>query len=74
MGFMQVILASDSKMPMKNITSPGEDNLEKRPVTSDVKASVRNFSNCRFEYTMRQGNSLAHALVEEAIRRLEDCF
>ncbi|MBA0840762.1 hypothetical protein Goarm_003312, partial [Gossypium armourianum] len=65
MGFKQVILESDSKMTIKNITSPGEDYSEKRPVTWDVKAWARNFSDCCFEYTVRQGNSVAHALVEE---------
>ncbi|MFQ6645194.1 hypothetical protein Gotur_020014 [Gossypium turneri] len=55
-------------------SAAGEDYSEKRPVTWDVKAWARNFSDCYFEYTVRQGNSVAHALVEEGIRRLEDYF
>ncbi|MBA0779447.1 hypothetical protein Gotri_003697 [Gossypium trilobum] len=44
--------------------------------TSEIgcKGMGKNFFGCRFEYTVRQGNSIAHALVEEGMRRLDDYF
>ncbi|PPD77597.1 hypothetical protein GOBAR_DD25480 [Gossypium barbadense] len=35
---------------------------------------LRSFSGYCFEFTVHQGNSVAHALVEEGMRGLEDCF
>ncbi|MBA0775911.1 hypothetical protein Gotri_010996 [Gossypium trilobum] len=40
----------------------------------DVKVWAGSFSGYCFEFTVRQGNSVAHALAEEGMRRLEDCF
>ncbi|MBA0877753.1 hypothetical protein Goshw_026330 [Gossypium schwendimanii] len=74
MGFSHVILESDSKLTIKNLTFPGGDYSETRSVTFDVKVWARSFSGCRFEFTARQGNSVTHALAEEGMRRLEDCF
>lgn len=74
MGFTQVILEGDSKHTIKNLTSPGGDYSETRQVTQDVKVWVGSFSGYCFEFTVHQGNSVAHALVEEGMRGLEDCF
>ncbi|MBA0785822.1 hypothetical protein Gotri_026317 [Gossypium trilobum] len=74
MGFMQVIIESSSKITKKNITFQEEDYSETRLVTWDVRAWERNFSNFRFEYNAHEGNSVAYALVEEGMKRLEDRF
>ncbi|MBA0590803.1 hypothetical protein Gorai_019495 [Gossypium raimondii] len=74
MGFMQVIMESNSKITIKNIAFQEEDYSETRLVTWDVRALERNFSNFRFEYNAHEGNSVAYVLVEEGMKRLEDRF
>ncbi|MBA0743134.1 hypothetical protein Gogos_005852, partial [Gossypium gossypioides] len=65
MGFMEIIIESDSKIVIKNIISLEEDYTEIRSITWDVKALARNFSSCRFEFIAREGNTVAHALGKE---------
>ncbi|KAG8479649.1 hypothetical protein CXB51_029410 [Gossypium anomalum] len=74
MGFRYVIAESDSRLVINNINSKEDDYSETRPLTWDLKASTRNFSECRFQFVAREGNSVAHAMAEEGLRRLEDCF
>ncbi|MBA0776670.1 hypothetical protein Gotri_011635 [Gossypium trilobum] len=74
MGFMLVILERDSKIVIKNVQSIEEDYSETRPITWDVKALARNFLVCRFEFIAREGNTVAHAVAEEGMWRLKNCY
>ncbi|KAK5787057.1 hypothetical protein PVK06_041708 [Gossypium arboreum] len=74
MGFRYVIAESDSRVVINKINSKEDNYSETRPLTWDLKASTRNFSECRFQFVAREGNSDAHAMAEEGLRRLEDCF
>ncbi|KAA3487801.1 reverse transcriptase [Gossypium australe] len=74
MGFSNVILESDPKLVIQNLQSSKEDYSEIRPLTWDAKALTRNFSSCRFEFVARDGNSAAHAMAVEGLKRYEDFF
>ncbi|KAH1031812.1 hypothetical protein J1N35_043986 [Gossypium stocksii] len=74
MGFSNVILESDSKLVIQNLQSSKEDYSEIRPLTWDAKALARNFSSYRFEFVARDGNSTAHAMAVEGLKRFEDFF
>lgn len=70
MGFRCVIAGSDSRLVINNINSRVEDYSELRSLTWDLKALVRNFSECRFQFVAREGNFFAHVMAEEGLRRL----
>ncbi|MFQ6651661.1 hypothetical protein Gotur_023896 [Gossypium turneri] len=40
----------------------------------NTKVWAGSFSGCRFNFTMRKGNSVAHALAKKGLMTLEDCF
>ncbi|MBA0619363.1 hypothetical protein Godav_028548 [Gossypium davidsonii] len=67
MGFRYVIAESDSRLVINNINSKEDDYSETRPLTWDLKASTRNFSECRFQFVAREGSSVAHAMAEEGL-------
>ncbi|KAH1084160.1 hypothetical protein J1N35_023921 [Gossypium stocksii] len=73
-GFRYVIAESDSRLFINNVNSKEDDYSETRPLTWDLKASTRNFSECHFQFVVRERNSVTHATTEEGLRRLEDCF
>lgn len=72
MGFLRVILESDSKVTINHLKSPAEDYSEMRPITGDVKAWAIKFIECRFEYTGINGNLAAHVMAKEGMRHLSD--
>ncbi|MBA0771238.1 hypothetical protein Gotri_019728 [Gossypium trilobum] len=67
MGFRYVIAESDSRLVINNINSKEDDYSETRPLTWDLKALTRNFSECRFQFVAREGSSVAHAMAEEGL-------
>ncbi|MBA0594236.1 hypothetical protein Gorai_011148 [Gossypium raimondii] len=73
-GFMKIILESDSKTIIKNLQATKEDYSEIRPITWDVKALTMKFSSCHFEFVAGESNAVAHAMAVEGMRRSEDSF
>ncbi|KAL4346535.1 hypothetical protein GQ457_17G013180 [Hibiscus cannabinus] len=63
LGFQYVILEGDSMAVTERLRSEKEDLSEISAIIWDAKYLSRSFVTCRFQFTHREGNQVAHAVA-----------
>ncbi|KAK8497281.1 hypothetical protein V6N11_050252 [Hibiscus sabdariffa] len=63
LGFHHVILEGDSMVVTTRLKSEKEDLSEISAIIWDAKYLSRSFATCRFQFTHREGNQVAHAVA-----------
>ncbi|KAL4364026.1 hypothetical protein GQ457_04G027420 [Hibiscus cannabinus] len=74
LGFTRVILEGNSRSIIQKLQYGEDDHLCVRSTIWDIICLSKHFLDCRFSFTLRGGNRVAHTLAKLGLSSTEDCF
>ncbi|KAK5824897.1 hypothetical protein PVK06_019684 [Gossypium arboreum] len=74
LAFLLVILERDSRLLIQKLTTNSEDLSDINALIWEAKKFSKLFVVCQFNYIVRSGNKVAHAVAQDGLTRVEYCF